>query len=231
MLLPIGTECRWLVVMVSPTSPVHSYDTPVVMGCCQASWDAEESSLRAGAKPLWARGGMQGGCFGVGASCHQAKEGTLFDFVSLLLTQLNEKGWMIQQLIQPLPALAVVFPCRFLPPPLLFSSRKSQLALIPSGPRQLDLQCGYCRAQGSSWSRSVLFATTKSWWLSPTVGLLRCCGHSPAGALQTTWGFPRPSTASWGEPGSFMPLCIGLNPLGSLPALFCGAESTIRCQK
>lgn len=146
------------------------------MGCCQASWDAEDSSIRAGAERLWARGGMQGGCFGAGATCHQAKEGTRFDPISLLLTQLNEKGWMSQQLFfypQPLTALAVVFPYRFLPPPLLFSSGKSHLALIPSGPRQLDLQCGYCRAQGSSWSRSVLFATAKSWWLSSTVALLR----------------------------------------------------------
>lgn len=110
----------------------------------------------------------------MGATCHQAKEGTLTDSVSLLLTQLNEKDDPTALFhLQPLTALVVLFAYGLLPLTALFSSGQSQLALIHEGSQPLDLQRRYCRAQGSSWTRSILFATPKSRWLSPTVGLLR----------------------------------------------------------
>lgn len=74
--------------------------------------------------------------------------------------------------LQPLTALAVLLPYRVLPLTALFSRGQSHLALIHDGSRQLDLQRRYCRAQGSTWTRSILFATAKSQWLSPTVGWL-----------------------------------------------------------
>lgn len=102
------------------------------------------------------------------------RRGHLTDSVSLLLTQLNEKDDPTALFhLQPLTALVVLFAYGLLPLTALFSSGQSQLALIHEGSQPLDLQRRYCRAQGSSWTRSILFATPKSRWLSPTVGLLR----------------------------------------------------------
>lgn len=52
----------------------------------------------------------------MGATCHQAKEGTLTDSVSLLLTQLNEKDDPTALFhLQPLTALVVLFAYGLLP--------------------------------------------------------------------------------------------------------------------
>lgn len=120
------------------------------MGCCQASWDAGGSSLRAGAKHPWARGGMQGGCFKLGATCQQAEEGTLIDSVSLLLAQLNEKGRMSHK---------------------AFSTSSLSLVLLGFSPTDAFPQQHSSRGDSHIWYRSP--ASPGSWIYKAGIAELR----------------------------------------------------------
>lgn len=118
--------------------------------------------------------------------------------------------------LQVLTDLTVFFPYRLLPPTAFFSSGQSHLALILGRSWQLDLQRRHCRGQDSSWSRSILFATTES----PTIDLLR----GDALVILLLW-LLKPCARSQAQndlPRGTGAFCAAVYRTGSLPPPSCG---------